>query len=157
MLIDNAGIGNKQQVRYGDYPFVEIGYNRDAETDLSEPFPFDNPCIKRELSLEEAEKVLGAFLPQKRLKTFWLRHKRKMMFIIWRKGLWVQYYKKQTTCPPSVVDRYPKEIIDSYKELTHEVLCTLWREALQTSDATHYEQLIALTLERRDQLLAASK
>ncbi len=156
-LIDNAGCSNRQQVQYGDYPFIMIGYSSTREGDWSAPFPFEQPCIEKNISFEKAKVLFGAFLPEDRLKQFWSRHKRKVVFAVWRKGLWVQYYKNDSASSPSAVSVYPEEVLQSYKKLTVDELRGFWREALLTSDAEHYERLITLTLERRDQLVRAAK
>lgn len=108
------------------------------------------------MSLERAQQLFGSYLPEEQLKRFWSRCKKRRVFILWRNGLWVQYYKNDPRATPSVVSVYPEEILERYRQLTQEHLESFWREALATSEAHHYKCLIALTLERRDQLLLNS-
>ncbi len=157
-LIDNAPIYNLQQVHYGDYPFVRIAYSDLRNDDFDEPFPFDKSISIKNFSYEEAFSFFGEFLEEKDLKNF---HKRYssigVTFCYWRNSLWVQYYKDHPEYSPCCAPSYNSSTIDAYKCLSYEVLTDFFKEALVSPEHEHYEKLIPLILERRDQLIAHSR
>ncbi len=154
-LIDNASIFYEQHVRYGDFAFVCIGKSKEKKEALDSTFPpFDNPCILRNASLEQVQATFGNFLDAQSIMDIWQRVKR-IVYCIWNNGLWIQYYKNQSLVGPNFTNIYFQSTIDAYKKLDQAALEAIWSEALSTKHKNHVLKLIALTLERRDQVLRA--
>ena len=82
-LIDNAGMENQIQQRYGEFPFVCVGYDLNRNNSWTEPFPFDEATIIKNLSHQEEYKPFSLFISSsKRLKTFLQRHCAYTTYII---------------------------------------------------------------------------
>jgi hypothetical protein len=156
VLIDNAGMTNKQQVQYGDFAFVCLAWSNKRNDDFTVPFPFDQPQTLSQPSLEELERIFDEFMPNENIKRFWQRHKR-ITYCIWHNALWIQFYKDNPDYTPNYVPLPDSALLARYKKLTKEIIEEFWKEALETEDKQHFHQLIGLTLERLEQVLQASK
>jgi hypothetical protein len=153
-LIDNAGMANPQQVRYGDFPFVCVAYDNNRNDDYSALFQFENPMSLKHPTLEQLRTAFSGFFPVEQIDLMWNRYKRQTItYCIWRNALWIQFYKGHPNVMPNYVDNYDETTIEMYKKLTEDSLKNIWAEALTDSAQTKIQKLINLTLERRNQIM----
>ncbi len=157
ILIDNAGMYNRLQVRYGEYPFVLRAWRLNDYQEEIHPFPFDEPQELRNASCEDAKKLFRDFFEPEELERFCKRNCRRLRYCIWDNALWIQYFADNPGYTTSFVSECPQYALQAYKNLTSEILISFWKEAYESSQRIHIEKLMADTLERRDQLLSAQK
>lgn len=164
-LIDNEGIGDQQHVRYGDFPFVNVGYNPAAVTLMGNSFPFH--AAETELNPHPARlgQLFAGFMRDPRIREtsiwlhrYWRYPQRDQLYnpiryATWNHRLWIQYYTF-TGHEPTYTDQYDRSTLEAYRRLTRSTLERIWREALHQKRS--YTKLIDLTLERRDQVLEAA-
>jgi hypothetical protein len=163
VLIDNAAIRHRQHVHYGDFAFVEKAQNKGSFMPLSSQFPFDEAQILEPGPYEALFKVFKPFVrmfespihfSEEHVIAIWLR-KRPLRYIVWNSILWVQTHKFNKALTPNYTDYYPQRTLDALKKLDTQILKQCWRERL-SAYPDHTADLIALTLERRDQIIHAS-
>ena len=154
-LIDNAGIKHRQQVRYGEFPFVGKGIiNEKAVTDMGPTFPFDKP---KRVSASSYDRLLALFSPF--LEDWHIRAmqdpREQIVYCLWNHGLYVQIYA-DSGLKPTHTDIYYSSTLEAYQKLDRSILRKVWSEGLSV-EPERYEELIDLILERRDQLILAAQ
>ncbi len=150
-LIDNAGILHRSYARYGDYFFIEKGTNEHVHSTCTTSFPFDQVKTIRPKSLNEVRTLFKPYISEEAIRKLWERHK-PIAYCIWCDVLWMQMYKNSPTIKPPATSRYYASTLKAYENLHRTLLEKVWAEWL-VENRSHGEQLIMLTLERRDQML----
>lgn len=151
-LIDNAGMHNKVQVRYGDYEFIRRGYSNTRQDDWTAPFPFDAKITLLNPGIHKLAQIFGEYLDNESLDNIWHRVP-IITYALWQNALWIQYYAKHPYISPNYVAQCPRILVEPYYNLDREFLRLCWAEALATNNKKHYEELIELALQRCEEML----
>ena len=153
-LIDNSGILHRSYTQYGDYSFIEKGTNATIPSECTLLFPFHDTKTIRLESYEHASQLFGRYISDQAVHKLWLAH-RQITYCIWCDVLWIKMDGLSKKIKPAATHRYYESTLKALEKLDYEVLTDIWAE-WYVVDREHAEQLIALTLERRDQLLRAA-
>ena len=120
------------------------------------PFPFDK--VERGTPNEELKKLMCSFdIPEDIAEQMINRVRKyngKIRFVIGDNAFWIQWYKNHSKVKANYVKNPNLELIEKFKNLTKEDLCSFWAEGLK-DNYDYVMRLIDLTLERRDQLCNA--
>jgi hypothetical protein len=148
-LIDNAAIGYRQKVRYGEHPFVFCFPDLVLPIKPEEgPFPFDHPSsLPPEVEVWRVE--LSSYLTEEEILEKLCRLKWKpVVYAIWGGGFWRQYgfWKPAYTefYPPATMKKLQSLTLDHLKKFFHND----WGYEFSP---TYYNDI----LERRDQVVKA--
>lgn len=150
-LIDNAGLINKQQIRYGDFAFICRSYDNNRNDDFTIDFPFNSFSVLNNPTIEEIQEAFGNFLSESVITQMWDRYTH-IVYCIWRNALWIKFYNGHNFLKPNYTKNYYQATIDAYKKLDRTALEKIWAIGL-AQDENLIKQLINLTLERKEQLL----
>lgn len=153
-LIDNAGILHRSYTKYGDYSFIEKGDSPVETSVCTTAFPYDQVKTIRPKSYKELKKAFSPYITDEAIHNIFER-KTPINYCIWCNVLWVQMYTRSAHIKPSVAKEYYASTLKAYEKLDAAMLEEIWHEWLLV-DRAHGEHLIALTLDRRDQLLRAA-
>ena len=148
-LIDNAAIGYRQKVRYGEHPFVFCFPDLVLPINPNEgPFPFDHPSsLPPEIEAWRTE--LGGYLTEEEIREKLCRLKWKpVIYAIWEGGFWRQYGFWQ----PAYTEFYPPETMKKLQSLTLDHLKKFFHNDWGYEFSPEYFDDI---LERRDQVVKA--
>ncbi len=150
-LIDNEGMNRRVYQRYGDYPFIEKGDNKKLPSLQTTKFPSNQASTIKVYSQQELYKLFSPYINDKQIEVLWQR-KKSVTYVIWKDTLWFYMYK-----PPlrTKTHKYYASTLAGLESLNRETLQIIWSEGLQ-DDPQYYEQLITLTLERRNQVIRAA-
>lgn len=144
-LIDNAALGFRQKVRYGEYPFVlcfpDTHFPSGEEKNA---FPFDKARLLPNLP-EVWKKEFGDVLSDKEI-TRLCRLKKPVSFVIWENRFWRQYKFGK----PAFTEFYPDQTMKRLGELDLAKIKTFFQNDLGFSFSKEYYEDI---LERRDQII----
>lgn len=145
-LIDNAGMLHRMQVQYGKNPFIEKGEEHEDLPCIETPtFPFDRVEKVYTGSRKKMWDLFGKVIPGQLSHLVSRPHDVKYVF--WKKTLWMEVGHTI-----GKIDRFYDSTIQALKKLNAATLREVWSEWL-AKEPRHAEDLIALTLERRDQLV----
>lgn len=150
--IDNAAIGNRQFVQYGQLPYVCVWYNEKFNTsDYDQPFPFDAPhCIKKPTEGVLTTHFKGC-VPQSICRR--LARKKVLHYILYHDALWVQFHGGDDSFEKSCTHYYPNGTIERLKLLTFNLLKDQIFDHAIHSHLVEADFLDAI-LDRRNQILA---
>jgi hypothetical protein len=151
IAIDNSGICNRQHVRYGELPFVQLYYNEKFNTDDSDkPFPFDGVQRLQKPTEQELNLRFKGCVPPTLCKR--LARKNALHYVLYQNSLWVQFHAEDDGFVKSFTDCYPLATIQHLKELNLEVLKD---QIFDHAVGTHLleENFLNAILDRRDQIL----
>lgn len=149
-LIDNSSMLHRSYSRYGGVTFVGKGEENDAvATPMSSEFPFDKAVT---LSAHEKNlvKLFSPFITKSHIHR--LSQTENITYLLWNHSLWIEWPLKKG-CFRRYSDYYYRSTIDAFSSLTQEHLEEVWAELI-TVDPPYARELISLTLQRRDELLA---
>lgn len=151
--IDNSGIRNKQQVKYGELPFVRIAYSETLNTnDWHLPFPFQ----KVKIIENPEEQEISAYFRKHFSESIYARLmkiQKPIHYVIYQNSLWIQYHKNDQNFMLSQTDYYPPNTINKLKGLTKNELKRIFMDAKGCDFLT--DAYLESILERRDQVIAA--
>lgn len=153
-LIDNAGILHRSYTQYGDYSFIEKGISSAPTSECTTSFPYDKAKTVSAKSFNALKKVLSPYITDEAIRRLVARGV-PITYCIWCDTLWMKMYTRSAHIRPSATKHYYASTLKAYEKLDETMLREIWAEWLK-EDKAHAEQLIALTLERRDQLLKAA-
>lgn len=147
-LIDNAAIGYRQKVRYGEYPFVLCFPDTHFNSDSSPSFPFDSVrLLPPDESIWRAE--FGSILSESQIKQLCKLRWNPVSFVISEGHLWRQYRFGE----PSFTNHYPTQTMHKIQELDYQTLKRFYSNEVGFEfDNQYYEDI----LQRRDQVVSAS-
>ncbi len=152
-LIDNSSILHRSYSTYGGATFIEKGYNKEVPSLGGTEFPFDK-AITIEGDYTEALKIFSRYIPSKAHLESLSKHQ-ALTYVLWNNTLWLQY----NTDRPSRIARHTKSYypttLRALSGLTRENLRQVWAELLLIEPESTQE-LIELTLMRRDEIIQAS-
>lgn len=153
IAIDNAGIKNKQYVRYGELPFVRIWYDEKLQDITPQTgthtFPFNNPQKLTQLSATDIYNYFQGCIPLSLCKG--LARKKTITYIIYNHGLWIQHHADDESFEKSFVASCSKETLDKLKQLDLNIIHSFFSHA--RSDCFN-ESFFNAILQRRDQVIA---
>ena len=151
-LIDNAGILHRQQVIYGKFPFVEKGEDKVNKSSSSEPaeFPFSDARPLEFKSYTAFTDFMIPFIKKDQIRQLW-KGKDPIPYIIWHNSLWTQIYKHSKK-KPVFTSVYYTSTLEEAQRLDYVRLRKVWSHAYAL-EPSYYEDLVNLTLQRRDQLI----
>ncbi|MBA3751733.1 hypothetical protein H0X06_02975 [Candidatus Dependentiae bacterium] len=151
-LIDNATMMHVQKILYGHHAFIKKGYDANARSQEKTPFPFDQVKIARRSNFKDLYPLFSRFISKYRIEK--MERKRRVPYIVWDNALWLQHYKFKGQ-KPCFTKTYYRSTLNALKALNRESLLYIWQEGLSVNKK--FEELIDLTLERRDQLVKAAE
>jgi hypothetical protein len=157
-LIDNGVLYDEQQIQYSDFAFIHYGapYREPVNYLSKTPFPFDK--VQQGIPNEQLKEWLCYFgIPEETAFAMINRAERNntnIRYVIWNNAFWIQYYKYYLRVKANYVEHPNPELIEKFKKLTKQDLCSFWAEGLK-DNYDYVMRLIDLTLERRDQLCNA--
>lgn len=145
-LIDNAGMLHRLHGIYGERPFIEKGNERKGLPCVaSATFPFEHVSSLKGVSENRLYELFGAIIP-KQIP----RLAESGRYVFWQDTLWMEVSRTV-----GKIEAFYASTICALKALNTDMLREIWSEWYAV-EPRHAEQLIALTLERRDQLLQAA-
>ena len=151
-LIDNAGIINFSQSRYGEHAFVQRLYD-DSYVSEKINFPFDKAqIIKLPIKYDEFVKRLDGFNVSKRTLKHWNSSYKSLCCVVWNNRLWIQYYKNNESVPINYTDHCSKATYDAFKKLDRALLEQAWSKAYEYQPLEKVNKLIDMILQRRDEV-----
>jgi len=150
-LIDNSAILHRSYAHYGDYSFIEKGVNKKVYSSCTRSFPFDKAKTIRPQSLNQLKSVFKPYISDAAINKLWMKRK-PITYCIWCDTLWI---KMQGSVKPSSTKEYYASSLKAYERLHRATLEKIWAEWL-LQDREHAQQLIELTLKRRDAMLKAA-
>jgi hypothetical protein len=148
-LIDNGGILRRQYAQYGKSTFLQKGSPKKGDPSvISNSFPFDKVTtigLHNSKQVAQLENLLAKDYIQK-LKL----QRRTLSYVVWNSMVFV----KQGTPPEAKT--YYASTVDALKKLDRKTLEDVWAEYMPI-DSIRCNDLIDLTLARRDQVIAAAE
>ena len=151
-LIDNAGMINFVQARYGEHAFVRRLYD-DSYVAEKINFPFDKAqIIKLPIKYDEFVKRLDGFNVSKRTLKHWNSSYKSLCCVVWNNVLWIQYYKNNESVPINYTDHCSKATYDAFKKLDRALLEQAWSKAYEYQPLEKVNKLIDMILQRRDEV-----
>ncbi len=147
-LIDNKGILQQQHVHLGKSPFVRKAYCDNRKDVWDNQFPF-----------EKAQKItLDAIDKHPDFKACGLTHQKfpflkasqkPLTYVFWRNSLWFQPYEDMPFHPKNL----SLSLLEIVKKLNQDILKNIWKDRPKEWTTRQFNEIIRLTLDRRDQLL----
>lgn len=153
-LIDNSGILHRSYSTYGGVTFIEKGYNAQMPSAQGTEFPFKK-AITIEGNFIQALKLFSPYIHSKKHIESLSKHE-ELTYVIWNNTLWLQYNTNGPTRVARHTNHYYSSTIQALKGLTRESLAQVWAELL-LSEPEFTQELIDLTLRRRDEVIRASQ
>lgn len=154
-LIDNAGILHRSYTQYGQFTFVGKGAKEEhSRLQCPAGFPFDNAKTIKVDSFGSLNALFGKFIPEWHVRAIYA-HNEYVRYCIWCDNLWIQALPHVHYVKPSYTKTYYASTLEAYKKLDKKMLREIWSDGY-TTQPSYYDELIDLTLQRRDQLLEAA-
>ncbi len=145
-LIDNAAILHRQYGIYGKRPFIEKGDERKGLPCVDTPhFPFDAVQTVNTGSKEKMRELFGTIIPDQIARL--TERPRDIRYVFWKDNLWMEVNHSLGR-----IEKFYASTLAALKKLDYMLLREVWADWYALYP-THADQLIALTLERRDMLL----
>lgn len=144
VAIDNSGIKNRQNVLYGNLPYVRLFYNDAFNTDdFDQPFPFSDA---ETITADEMKKRFGNKLPE----TFYENHvhSQNIRFVLYKNSIWIQYHASDDDFMKSYVARPSDEMLAAIRKIDLQALHDIFGERADEFD-------LQGILDRRDQVLSS--
>lgn len=145
VLIDNSFITKSQNIIYGMKGFSCLN---GAVENKNCPFHKAITIIKPKEKV--LKNLLKPYLPMRLIESIIKRTKKQITYIVDNNIVWMQKGRINYT------NNYYKSTLDKLRQLSKASLRNIWREAL-LSDKKYFNILINLILERKDQVLRASR
>lgn len=152
IAIDNAGIGNRHYVRYGELPFVRVHYNEKFNADdYDQPFPFDAYGVIKQPTADDLNIIFNGCVSQPLCQR--LAKQELLHYVIYHDSLWIQFHAGHDSFERSFTNYYPARTIEQLKKLTFDILKDqIFGHA--TNSCLLSNDFLNAILERRDQVLA---
>jgi hypothetical protein len=156
-LIDNSLIKQRQQVRFGERPFIgHMTLTKEAKNrSWPDEFPFQSTVFLNNPTVEELRLALGADVEPLKFEKFvehWSkRSDRTCHLAVWKDRVWIQSIGS-ANYPPLVPNFYSQSTLSAYRVLTHDDIREFFPNNFDFTDVWIDE-----ILERRDQILKASE
>ena len=148
VLIDNAGIVQQQHVRVGEAPFVRKTYCDNRNDPWTDHFPFEKAKKIMLSEIDQNTDFKKCSLTSQKFP-FLKKTKNPLTYLFWRNSLWIQPYKDV----PLELRKPSSSLLLKIKELNASRLQEIWKDHPKDWSSKQLNEIIRLTLERRDQLL----
>jgi hypothetical protein len=156
-LIDNAGISLRLQTRYGQFGYWSKGalHKVNSIANRSKTFPFNSAKTVQKPTAKTLFSLFHSFIDRAQ-RDYVLTRYAKVIYVIWHNHLWLQSALRGFTLDHT--NDYYRSEITAYRSLTAQALRNIWGQAALTSPElkTKLPEIIALTLDRRGQVLKAA-
>lgn len=151
-LIDNGGILRRQFAFYGKATFLQKGRDKKsykgAIGDIN-AFPHDQ-AERVSLFDKAGVRKLKEYLPDSYIAKLKAQHMRNVSYVLWNSKVYVKRHKH------NAVKTYYASMIKALEQLDRPTMEKIWEDYLPI-DSDRCNELIDLTLSRKDQVLAAAK
>jgi len=147
-LIDNSGILQQQHVVLGHSPFVRKAYCENRADVWDNRFPFEKA---QKISLHDLNKnpdFKSCGLTSQKF-SFLKESNKPLTYVFWRNSLWFQPYNET----PILLKNLSPSLIEKIKKLDEKTLKKIWKAFPKEWTPRQHDEIIRLTLDRKDQLL----